>query len=179
MAGLLRGLAGLTVALGERRRGPLAAVALPAGLVVVPLTVLFPEGGSEPFPLVSFVVTVVVVVVFLVGLPRGEGLSRFVALVYLGACVLCLLVTSPVGSNIERYGVLLAGPLLVWALLRERPWGLRAPVAGGVFIASRGRFSRPGLGAAGMLSLAAIATWVLWGPIRETAAGDGRAAASA
>jgi hypothetical protein len=128
---------------------------------------------------VSFAVTVVVVVVFLVGLPRGEGLLRFGAFVYLGACVFCLLVTSPVGSNIERYGVLLAGPLLVWGLLRERPSGLRAPVAGGVFIASRGRFSRPGVGAVGMLSLAAIATWVLWGPIRETVAVDGSAATSA
>jgi hypothetical protein len=179
VAGLLLGLAGLTVALWERRPGPLAALALPAALVVVPLTVLFPEGGSEPFPFVSFAVTVVIVGIFLAGLPRGEGLLRFGAFVYLGACVFCLLVTSPVGSNIERYGVLLAGPLLVWALLRERPSGLRAPRAGGVFIASRGRFSRPGVGAVGMLSLAAIATWVLWGPVRETVAVDGSSATSA
>ena len=39
----------------------------------------------------------------------SERLLRIGALVYLVACVLCLLVHSPVGSNIERYGVLLGG----------------------------------------------------------------------
>src|SRR5206468_3986738 len=60
---------------------------------------------------------------------------------------------SPVGSNIERYGVLLAAPLLLAA--RPRP------------------------GVLGGLALAAITVWVLWGPVRETAAVDGSAATTA
>ena len=44
---------------------------------------------------------------------------RIGAWVYLAACVACLLVHSPMGSNIERYAVLLAGPLLLCARLAD------------------------------------------------------------
>ena len=76
------------------------------------------------------------------------------------ACVLCLVVHSPVGSNIERYGVLLGAPLLVCALARDGAGSRRLPVLGG-------------------LALAALGTWVLWGPVRETAAVSGTPAANA
>ncbi len=41
---------------------------------------------------------------------------RVGAVVYLVACLLCVVVQTPMGSNIERYGVLLAGPLLLCGL---------------------------------------------------------------
>ena len=45
--------------------------------------------------------------------PRRAAAAHRRADLYLLACLLCLLIHSPVGSNIERYGVLLAGPLLL------------------------------------------------------------------
>jgi hypothetical protein len=161
VAGLLLGLAALTVALAERSPRPLLALAVPAAAVVLPLALLFPEGGYEPFPILSFAATVAVIAAFAVALPREERVLRLGAAVYLAACVLCLLVPSPIGSNIERYGVLLGAPLLLCALLRKRRGG------------------RAGMGLVGALAVAAIGTWVLWGPVRETAAVDGSAAASA
>ena len=52
--------------------------------------------------------TALVVVGFLCALPARERTLRIGAVLYLAACVLCLAIDSPVGSNIERYGVLLA-----------------------------------------------------------------------
>ena len=144
VAGLLLGLAALTGALASRSPRPLLALALPAALVVLPLATLFPEGGSEPYPTLSFLATAGAVLAFIVAVPRGEKLLRSGGPLYLLACLACVLVPSPIGSNVERYGVLLAAPLL----LASRP--------------------RPGL--VGSLALAAIGTWVLWGPVRETAA---------
>ena len=163
VAGLLLGLAATTVAIVQRSPRPLLALAAPAALVVVPLALLFPEGGYEPFPVLSFAATLAVIVAFVVALPAEERLLRAGAAVYLAACLLCLLVPSPVGSNIERYGVLLGAPLLLCALLRDRGAGA----------------GRAGIGVAGALALAAIGTWVFWGPVRETAAVDGTAATSA
>jgi hypothetical protein len=165
VAGLLLGLAAATVALSTRSPRALLALAAPAAAVVVPLAMLFPEGGFEPFPLGSFAVTVALTGAFLLALPAGEQLLRIGALVYLAACVLCLLVHSPVGSNIERYGVLLGAPLLLCALTEHRARGTAR--------------LRPAGAAIGALALAAIATWVLWGPVRETAAVDGSPATSA
>jgi hypothetical protein len=176
VAGALLALAGLTWAL--QRRSPQAVLALvipPAALVLV-LAWLFPEGGSEPYPLLSFAATLVAVGAFLWALPAAERLLRTGALLYLLACLACLVVRSPVGSNVERYGVLLAAPLLLCARLaardrraardmeavRERRAGVR-----------RGLLPRPseaGVGVAGVAALGAIVVWVLWGPVRETLA---------
>jgi hypothetical protein len=121
--------------------------------VALTLALLFPEGGFEPYPLLSFLATTVVILAFLWALPPGEPLLRLGAAIYLLACLLCLLVHTPMGSNVERYGVLLAGPLL----LCVRP--------------------RPNAVAAAALSLAAV--WTLWGPVRETRAVAGGQATTA
>ncbi|HEX9481865.1 MAG TPA: hypothetical protein VF927_07165 [Solirubrobacteraceae bacterium] len=153
VAGLLLGLAALTGALHARSPRALLVLGVPAAAVVLPLSALFPEGGTEPFPILSFLATAAVVAAFITAAPREDRLLRIAGPLYLLACLFCLLIPTPVGSNIERYGVLLAAPLL----LAARP--------------------RPGL--TGGLALAAIAVWVLWGPVRETAAVDGNAATSA
>ncbi len=154
VAGFLLGLGGLTVSAHQRRPAPVLALGLPAAAVVVPLALLFPEGGSEPFPLDSFLVTVVMVALFLGALPREAGLLRAGGVIYLAACLLCLVVHSPIGSNIERYGVLLAGPLLLCALVSS----------------AQGGTARRALTPAAGLALALIGLWVLWGPVRETEA---------
>jgi hypothetical protein len=154
VAGALLGLAALSISLWGRSPRVLLALGAPAAAVVLAVTALFPEGGFEPYPLPSFLATAVVVIAFLWALPRDQPLLLLGGAIYLLACLLCLAVHSPMGSNIERYGVLLAAPLL----LCVRP---RSTVAGVV-----------------ALSLAAV--WVLWGPVRETRAvarGDATAAA--
>jgi hypothetical protein len=160
VAGALLALAAVTYSLW--RRSPRAALVLaaPALALVAAAALLFPEGGTEPFPIRSFAATVLVVIAFLWALPRDQPLLRLSGCVYLLACVLSLLVHSPMGSNIERYAVLLAGPLLLCALLSERTAG-------------RGEGPRAAvrpcpLPAAAALCL--IAAWVAWGPVRETRA---------
>jgi hypothetical protein len=120
VAGVLLALAALSHALSRRSPRPLLVLAAPAAVVVLALAGLFPEGGSEPYPIVSFGATALVVVAFACALPAGNGGLRLGALVYLAACLIFLLVSTPMGSNIERYGVLLAGPLLICAVMRAR-----------------------------------------------------------
>ena len=115
VAAVLLGLAALTDALARRSPRALLALALPAAVVAVPLALLFEEGGFEPFPIRSFAATVAVTLLFLWALPPGERLLRTGGFLYLLACVLALAIHTPLGSNIERYAVLLAGPLLLCA----------------------------------------------------------------
>jgi hypothetical protein len=132
------------------------------------LALLFPEGGFEPFPIRSFAATAVVVIAFLFALPQGQRALRLGALLYLACCVAALALHTPLGSNVERYGVLLGGPLLLSALLSTSP---PARAAG----ARRHR----ALGARGSLALAVWAVWCGWGPVRETVAVAGDPSTSA
>jgi hypothetical protein len=130
------------------RRGAMALV-LPAFLIALPLEALFPEGGWEPFAASSIIATLAVTLAFLYALPREERLLRIGGYVYLGATLLAI-VPTPMGSNIDRYAVLLAGPLLLCALGRDG-------------------FIRPGRPlAAVVLAVGLIVTWMVWGPVRES-----------
>jgi hypothetical protein len=153
VAGVLLALAGLTGTVIGRSPRVALTLAAPAAVVLVPLALLFPEGGFEPYPLLSFLATSLVVVAFLWALPAEQRPLRTGGAVYLLACLLLLLVHSPMGSNIERYGVLLAGPLLLCA--------------------------RPRASAAVAAALGVWAVWVVWGPVRETLAVAGSQATSA
>jgi hypothetical protein len=153
VAGVLLGLAALSVALARRSPRVLVILAGPAAAVVLALAVLFPEGGFEPYPLLSFLATAGVALAFLWALSPAQRLLRIGAVVYLLACLLFLVLHTPMGSNIERYGVLLAGPLLL--CVRPR----RGPVVA--------------------LALCAAAVWTLWGPARETLAVSGAQATTA
>ncbi len=149
VAGLLLALAGATHVLATRRALAGLALVLPALLAILPLEALFPEGGWEPFAASSVIATLAVTLAFLYALPRHERFLRVGALVYLGVTVLSILPT-PMGSNIDRYAVLLAGPLLLCALSRD---GWR-------------RSGRPL--AATALAVALIVVWTGWGPVRES-----------
>jgi hypothetical protein len=152
VAGLLLALGALTHALSERSSRAVLVLAVPACAVAVPLSLLFSEGGFEPYPTLSFAATAGVIAAFLFALPSQARLLRVGALVYLAACVVFLFIHTPMGSNIERYGVLLAGPLLVCALVADGVPARRAitPASG--------------------LALCVVAVWVVWGPVRETLA---------
>ncbi len=184
VAGALLALVALSYALARRAYRVLLLLALPAGTLVLALALLFPEGGWEPYPSTSFLATVAVVLAFLWALPaepyRRE--LRLGALLYLGVCVLCVAVHSPMGANVERYGVLLAGPLLLGALLcaPSRPGSQGQTGSSQMGSPSEGSSSggaRIGLAAAGVLC--GIALWTVWGPVRETAAVAGDASTKA
>jgi hypothetical protein len=172
VAGVLLALAGLSYALARRAPMVLVAVGVPVAVVVGSVRALFPEGGYEPYPATSFAATAIVVCVFLWVLPRGERnrVPRVGAVVYLLACLLCVVVRTPMGSNIERYGVLLAGPLLLCGLAEERTRA-RARFAHG-----RSAYAKPiGVGMAVCVAM----VWTVWGPVRETKAVAGSPATRA
>jgi hypothetical protein len=155
-------------------------VAMPALVVVVALGVLFPEGGWEPYPATSFLATTAIVLGFIWALPTGWGRLRAAAALYLVACVACVALHTPMGANVERYGLLLAGPLLVCALgsaaAKRAVPDDAAPGSDrvrGQLAQSAGRRVLAGV------VLAAIALWTLWGPVRETAAVAGDASTGA
>ncbi len=175
VAGALLALAGLTHALAVRSPRSLVVLGVPPAVVVVVLVALFPEGGWEPYPLYSFLATLAVVAGYLWAMPAQRRVEWVGGVVYVAACVACVAVHSPVGANVERYGVLLAGPVLLCALLggagpARRVGGLRA---------------RPGSvsgwlrSAATVVVLCGIGVWTVWGPVRETAAVAGNASTSA
>jgi hypothetical protein len=149
VAGLLLALAGATHVLVTRRALCGLTLVAPAFLVVLPLEALFPEGGWEPFAASSVTATLAVTLAFLYAVPREERLLRVGALIYLGVTLLSILPT-PMGSNIDRYAVLLAGPLALCALGRRgfRPAG--RPLA------------------AVIVAVAGIVVWTAWGPVRES-----------
>ena len=155
VAGVLLALAGVTDWIAGRRPRTALVLAAPAAAIAGALAALFPEGGFEPYPLRSLLATLLVAGAFALALPRGQGRLRAGALVYVLACGLCVAIPTPMGSNIERYAVLLAGPLLLCA--------------------HAGRQDRPGRGPARGMPLLAVAlcawlVWVAWGPVRETLA---------
>ncbi len=157
VAGVLLALAGLTHTLVVRSSRSLLVLGVPTVVVVGALAGLFGEGGWEPYPLLSFLATVAAIAGFLAALPDGQRLLWVGGVVYLVACVACVAVHSPMGANVERYGVLLAGPLLLCALQ-----------------SSGGRFS-----AVAVVALAGIGVWTVWGPVRETEAVAGNLSTSA
>ncbi len=196
VAGMLLALAGLTYALQWRAPRALVAIAGPVALVLVPVRALFGEGGYESYPATSFAATVLVVCAFLWALGRGASHGRVLrvgAVVYLAACGCCLVVHTPMGGNVERYGVLLAGPLLLCALAgsgaparrrRERRRRGSSPASRGLspFMPATGGarahasvFRSAAVGAALCLST----VWIVWGPVRETAAVAGSQATQA
>jgi hypothetical protein len=149
VAGLLLALAGVTHVLVTRRASAGYALVLPAFAVVLPLQAIFPEGGWEPFAASSIVPTLAVTFAFLYVVPRRERLLRIGALLYLVA-VLLSIAPTPMGGNIERYAVLLAGPLALCVLGRD---GFRS-------------VGRPLVAVGGALAL--IVVWTVWGPVRES-----------
>ncbi len=147
VAGALLALAAATEAIANRRLRYALILIVPVLIVVLPLQALFPEGGFEPYGLESFLPSTAVALAFLWALPKKERLLRIGGWLFVIVNVLALLPTA-MGSNVVRYAVLLAGPLLLCAI-----------AAGGGF-SKAGRRPWWALGAV----LLGIASWVVWGP---------------
>ena len=114
---------------GERRLAAMVSPLVVAGLSLAPvlvLTVLFPEGGSEPFTFATLWPIPVMAAVALVALPRRDVALRVGIALYVLGCIGAFVVTSPVGSNAARLGPLLAGPLAALMWWPKRRWLLLA-----------------------------------------------------
>ncbi|MHB1810338.1 MAG: hypothetical protein ACYCU0_13760, partial [Solirubrobacteraceae bacterium] len=118
VAGLMLALAFGTEIVVKRRLTPGTLVVAVVFIVLLPLEFAFREGGFEPYGSNSFIASTAVALGFLYALPRRERTLRIGGWLFLAANTLSLIPT-PMGSNVVRYAVLLAGPLLLCALMRD------------------------------------------------------------
>jgi len=152
VAGLFLALAGVARWLALHRREHiglwLAALALAPA---VALSILFPEGGSQPFNANALASIVLSCVLLLWLVPGEERTVRAGTIVYLASALLAFAVASPMGDNASRLGVAFAGPLLLCAALSPSTHERR-----------RRHVLAVALG---------LLVWQWWAPVRETVKG--------
>ena len=102
------------------RAGPGTLVAGAALVPIAALSLLFPEGGTEPFVASAFWPALAAVALVGALLPARERALRIGALLYALLVVAAFVIDTPLGGNVTRLGALLAGPLLAGALLSAR-----------------------------------------------------------
>ncbi|NGO73727.1 MFS transporter, partial [Streptomyces sp. SB3404] len=122
------------VLLLRRRWAALFAVALPPPAVVACSALLFPFSGDMPMPVWSFVLPAVSAVLVTLLVPREWVAIRIGAAVYALGILLTWLIPSPVGSNVERLGLLFATVALLAAVpvvvgRGWKPWRSRRGLA--------------------------------------------------
>ncbi|MEA2183301.1 MAG: hypothetical protein QOF69_2486 [Solirubrobacteraceae bacterium] len=150
VAGLFLALAGVAYWLATRERVGLwlaAAATTPA----VALSLLFPEGGSQPFSVEALLAIVLCCGLLLWLLPARERTLRAGVLVYLGSALVAFAIASPMGGNASRLGVAFAAPLLFCAALAPGASLQRRRL---VFAAA-----------------VPLLVWQWWAPVRETIKG--------
>ncbi|MFE0464533.1 MFS transporter [Kitasatospora sp. NPDC058965] len=134
VVGLFLEVAAAALFLTGRRRDSYPLAASPV-LVVAATALLFPFQGQQPFDWW----TAAPVVAAALGAARLAPVRwralRRGALVYALGVVLVWLIPSPVGSNVERLGLLFSGTVLLAALLEGRPARRRALTLAAGFLA--------------------------------------------
>lgn len=125
VAGLFLGLAAAADLLTNRVLARAAALAGPALALILVLAVLFPEGGEETFAFSSLLAAGGLSALVMLLLPPQERLLRNGLALYLLALALAYLVSSPMGSNAVRLGVLFTPAILMGSVgvedLRRAP----------------------------------------------------------
>jgi hypothetical protein len=116
---------------GDRRRAALLTLA--ALVPIVALTVVFPEGGSQPFVGSAFYPALAGVLVVGLAIPADQRTLRVGVAVYALVLIGSFLVPSAVGGNADRLGALATGPVAACALygasVSWRRWALLALAA--------------------------------------------------
>ncbi len=126
VAGAFLALAALAWALAGPARpwpGGLTVAALTPILV---LTVVFPEGGSQPFVASAYYPALAGVIAVGCLIPSEQRTLRIGVLLYALTLTGAYLVASAVGGNSDRLAALFAGPLAACLLVSERPPELRS-----------------------------------------------------
>jgi hypothetical protein len=125
VAGAFLALAYLAWALtGPPRAWPGALVVVVLAPIAL-LTVVFPEGGTQPFVGSAFYPALLGVIVLGVLIPAEQRELRIGALLYALALSGAFLLPTAVGGNADRLGSLIAGPLAACVLLSAHPHSLR------------------------------------------------------
>jgi hypothetical protein len=137
---------GVVAVCGWTALGPLGAglLGVPAVAVAGVMGIVVGDGGVQPFDLAPAIVDTLLIVLVAVCADGRPTFVRRGALLYACGIVLCFVVPSPIGSNVARLGVLLAGPLLILATRDPRRRGVLVVCAG-------------------------LVIWQLWGPVSEVA----------
>jgi hypothetical protein len=126
VAGAFLGLAFLAWTLaGPERAWPLALTVAALAPVAL-LTLVFPEGGTQPFVASAFFPEIVGVLVILALIEPQKRLLRIGVALYALALVGSYVVPSAVGGNVDRLGALTAGPVAALALVCASRWRRRA-----------------------------------------------------
>ncbi len=122
VAGLFVALCAVAWALtAPRERGLTGAGIAAAALAPVAIMLLgFPQGGSEPFVPSAFWPALAASLLLAALLPAGERALRNGALLYAVALVAAFALSTPLGGNATRLGALVAGPVVLGALLGRR-----------------------------------------------------------
>ncbi len=102
-------------------RARAGALVLASLIPIAVLTVVFPEGGTQPFVGSAFYPAFAAVLVVGLALEPEQRALRIGALLYALALLGAFLVPSAVGGNVDRLGALATGPLALCALLDASP----------------------------------------------------------
>ncbi|MFC5636382.1 hypothetical protein [Streptomyces bullii] len=96
-----------------REWGRAAVLVVPPVAVVATTTLLFPFEGEQPMPFARIWPPVLLCAAVVLTAPRAWRVLRFGAVVYALGVVLCYLISSPVGTNVERLAELAAPAALL------------------------------------------------------------------
>jgi hypothetical protein len=146
VAGLFLALACVGVALVQRRSDALALTAAALATVAV-LSVAFPEGGTQPFSVGAFAVTLGMSAIAGAAVPDRR--IRVAFALYGVAVVVSFAIASPMGANVMRLGAAFAAPLLL---------------LGARHVAVRGRWAL-------VAALVAVGAWQWFDPVTQAARG--------
>jgi len=122
VAGAFLALALIAWALAGPDRWP-AALALAALAPIGLLALVFPEGGTQPFVASAFYPALAGVLLIAVLIPPEQRALRIGAVLYALAMTGSYLISTAVGANADRLGVVLGAPLAACVLIgRRSPW---------------------------------------------------------
>ena len=112
----------------SRDWGRAAALLVPPVAVVGVTTLLFPFEGEQPMPFARIWPPVILCAIVVLTAPSAWRTLRLGAAVYAAGVVLCYLIPTPIGTNVERLSELAAPATLLAIMMYRTGWakgGLR------------------------------------------------------
>ncbi|WP_239134975.1 hypothetical protein [Streptomyces sp. SID12488] len=107
----------------SRDWGRAAALLVPPVAVVGVTTLLFPFEGEQPMPFARIWPPVILCVIVVLTAPSAWRTLRLGSAVYAAGVVLCYLIPTPIGTNVERLSELAAPATLLAIMMYRTGWG--------------------------------------------------------